>query len=179
MKSVFAALSVLMILSVPAEAKPGRQTSAADGGAAALITRFRAAHGLGPVRVDPALTRAAREQAQAMASAGVLSHDVGGGFGSRMSAAGLGYVPAAENVGAGHRSLGAAIASWERSPGHQANLLMSEATRIGIAKVDAPGKPYGVYWALVLAADPGPTRTASAGFMPIITPFGIGFFASR
>ncbi|MDB5648728.1 MAG: SCP-like extracellular [Hyphomicrobiales bacterium] len=181
MKSLLACAAMLTMLALPAQAKPVRVAAAEDGGAAAMVSRFRASHGLGPVRIDPALTRAAREQAHAMASAGVLSHDVGGAFSSRMNAAGLGYVPTAENVGAGHRSLQAAIASWERSPGHQANLLMSSATRIGVARVDAPGKPYGVYWAMVLAADSGSGRAASGGggFIPIILPFGIGFIATR
>jgi uncharacterized protein YkwD len=143
------------------------------------VSRVRAAHGLGAVRLDPALTQAARQQAQAMAAAGVLSHDVGGSFSSRMNAAGLGSVPTAENVGAGHRSLEAAIASWERSPAHRDNMLMSGVTRIGVARVDAPGKPYGVYWAMVMAADASPSRVASAGFMPIILPFGVGFFVGR
>jgi uncharacterized protein YkwD len=131
------------------------------------------------VRLDPQLTRAAEQQARAMAAAGVLSHDVAGSFGARMNAAGLGDVPTAENVGAGHRSLQAAIESWERSPGHQANLLMSDVTRIGVARVDAPGKPYGVYWAMVLAADRTPGAVASAGFLPIVLPFGVGFMIGR
>ena len=179
MKRILVAALACIALSGVVEAKPAKRAAASDGGAAAMVSRFRAAHGLGPVRVDPLLMRAARQQAEAMASAGVLSHDVGGSFGSRMSAAGVGYVPAAENVGAGYRSLQAAMAGWERSPGHQANLLMADATRIGIARVEAPGKPYGVFWALVLAADPQASRTASAGFMPIIMPFGVGFSFGR
>ncbi|MDB5643960.1 MAG: SCP-like extracellular [Hyphomicrobiales bacterium] len=147
----------------------------ADSGAASMVTRFRAAYGLGPVRIDPALTRAAERQAQAMAAAGVLSHDVGGSFGSRMSAAGLGHVPAAENVGVGHRSMQAAIESWQRSPGHQANLLMRGVTRIGVARVDAPGRPY---WAMVLAEDES-SRTASSGFGFGLMPFGVGFVIGR
>jgi uncharacterized protein YkwD len=144
-----------------------------------MVTRIRAAYGLGPVRIDPALTRAAERQAQAMASAGVLSHDVGGSFGSRMNAAGLGNVPTAENVGAGHRSMQAAIDSWQRSPDHQANLLMRDVTRIGVARVDAPGKPYGTYWAMVLAADDTPGRFASSGVSFAVLPFGVGFMIGR
>jgi hypothetical protein len=72
----------------------------------------------------------------------------------------------------------AAIDSWQRSPGHQANLLMREVTRIGVARVNAPGKPYGTYWAMVLAADETP-RTASAGFSFGMMPFGVGFMIGR
>ncbi len=170
---VFCVLAFALALMPVAEAGP------ADSAAASMVTRIRAAYGLGPVRIDPALTRAAERQAQSMAAAGVLSHDIGGSFGSRMNAAGLGRVPTAENVGAGHRSMQAAIDSWQRSPGHQANLLMREVTRIGVARVDAPGKPYGTYWAMVLAADEAPARTASSGVSLGMMPFGVGFMIGR
>ena len=59
---------------------------------------------------------------------------------------------AAENVGAGHPSIEAALESWWKSTGHRENMLMPGATRIGVAEVDAPGRRYGSYWALELAA---------------------------
>lgn len=166
----FCALALVVALA------PAVEAGSVDGGAASMVSRIRAAHGLGSVRIDPALTRAAERQAQSMAAAGVLSHDVGGSFGARMKAAGLGHVPAAENVGAGHRSLQAAIESWGRSPGHQANLLMRGVTRIGVARVDAPGKPYGVYWAMVLAADDAPAGRAISS---LSLPFGLGVLLGR
>src|SRR3954451_13120565 len=43
------------------------------------------------------------------------------------------------------------IARWAASPGHNQNLLMPEARRIGLARADSPGLGYGRYWALVLA----------------------------
>lgn len=174
MKTVLSAIALLSVLTVAAEAKPSR-SGGADAGAADMITRYRAAHGLGPVRVDPALTRAARQQAQAMAAAGVLSHDVAGSLGSRLRAVGYSPMAAAENVGAGHRSLQEAMAGWERSSGHRANLLMSSATRIGIARVDAPGKPYGIYWALVLAGENAADRTASTATGGAPFSFGSAF----
>ncbi|MBX9740374.1 MAG: CAP domain-containing protein [Beijerinckiaceae bacterium] len=175
MKSLVTACMALLASVATVGAKPNDKAPG-DGGAAALISRYRAAHGLGPVKVDPILTRAARQQAQAMAAAGVLSHDIAGGLNSRLRAVGYANVPMAENVGAGHRSLQAAMESWQRSPGHQANLLMSSATRVGIARVDAPGKPYGVYWALVLAAEPaGPRGSAEATGRSPFSGFGFSF----
>src|SRR5689334_1836864 len=117
MRCVSTAFALFFALASTAFAGP------AEGGAAAMVTRLRAAYGLGPVRLDPALTRAAERQAQAMASANVLSHEIGGSFGARMNAAGLGDVITAENVGVGHRSVQGAIESWSRSPDHQANML--------------------------------------------------------
>jgi uncharacterized protein YkwD len=54
---------------------------------------------------------------------------------------------AAENLSVGIGSVEGVIAQWQGSSGHNANMLMPDFSRIGIARVDA-GRPY---WALVLA----------------------------
>jgi len=120
--------------------------------AVGLINQFRASNGLPPVIVDSALIDAARYQAVAMASANVLSHEIGGDFTSRMNSAGFVYANAAENVGAGHTSVADAINAWIRSPHHRENMLMKDATRIGMVRADAPNSRYRNYWALDLAS---------------------------
>jgi uncharacterized protein YkwD len=120
--------------------------------AVGLINSFRASHGLSAVIVDPTLVEAARYQAVAMASANVLSHEIGGDFNARMNSAGFVYANAAENVGAGHTSVEDAINAWIRSPHHRENMLMPDATRIGMARADAPSSRYRNYWALDLAS---------------------------
>jgi uncharacterized protein YkwD len=87
-----------------------------------------------------------------MASANVLSHEIGGDFTSRMNSAGFVYANAAENVGAGHTSVADAINAWIRSPHHRENMLMKDATRIGMVRADAPNSRYRNYWALDLAS---------------------------
>jgi len=120
------------------------QTPAADArAAAALISRYRASHGLGPVRVDAQLNAPAAHQARAIAQMGSLSH---GDFAGRMAAFGV-RGKAAENLSYGLGSVEQVVAQWQGSAGHNANLLMPEFTRIGIARADA-GRPY---WALVMA----------------------------
>ena len=115
--------------------------------AAAIISQYRAAHGLGGVSVDARLNRAAEHQARAVAATGVLSH---GEFASRMAAYGIsGY--RAENLAAGSNGVAEVIARWKASPGHNQNMLLPQVTRMGLARVDSPGKGYGRYWALVLA----------------------------
>jgi uncharacterized protein YkwD len=114
------------------------------------INAFRAEHGLKPVSIDSAVIRSARRQAMAMASAGIVSHDVAGSFDARMRGDGFAKVAAAENVGAGEASVTEAIERWKRSPGHRANLLMKEVTRIGMVRAEAAGTRYRAYWALVL-----------------------------
>lgn len=115
--------------------------------AAGLISDYRRSRGLGPVEADGQLNAAALEQARAVAEAGRLSH---GAFASRMVSFKVGGV-SAENLAAGSDDVAGAIARWKGSAGHDANLLMREARRIGLARADSPGHGYNTYWALVLA----------------------------
>jgi len=160
----------------------GKRASSDEATAAALISQFRAEHGMGAVKPDPDLSRLARSQASAMAAAGVLSHSVAGDFASRIRSAGILYAPAAENIGAGFYSLRSVLESWKNSPGHRENLLLSGATRIGLARADAPGKSYGVYWALVIAGAPRQAPVARPGIFqsgPLPLPFGIGILVGQ
>ncbi|NNM73670.1 CAP domain-containing protein [Enterovirga aerilata] len=115
--------------------------------AAALISEYRKSRGLGPVTADPALNGAAEHQARAVAEAGRLSH---GAFASRMESFKIGGY-SAENLSAGSDTVAGAIARWKASPGHNENLLMPQARRIGLARADSPQHGYRHYWALVLA----------------------------
>lgn len=114
------------------------------------IAAYRAAHGLGEVAVDPALTRVAQRQADAMARADTLSHTLAGDLSSRVAAEGLHRGAEAENVSAGYPSFERALLGWQHSPGHDANLLYRPVRRIGIAAASAPGTRFKTYWALVL-----------------------------
>ena len=154
------------------QAQPGRGLSQGQlaavklspAAAAAELNAYRASKGLKPVRLDPALAAMAERQAKAMASAGQLSHDVGGGFASRLGASGIGASEAGENLGGGYLSLDQAMTGWRHSPEHDANLLMANATRFGIAMAKNPDSEYGVYWAMEVAAEP---LSASRGaFLP-------------
>jgi uncharacterized protein YkwD len=121
-------------------------TSTSDAAAAAsIISAYRTSRGLSPVTVDTQLNKAAEHQARVVAAAGKLSH---GNFASRMDQYGIaGY--SAENLSAGSSSVSGAVERWKASPGHNSNLLMPQARKIGLARADAKGG-YGRYWALVL-----------------------------
>jgi uncharacterized protein YkwD len=146
--ALFAALAFAGCASQPLQdihQVTGSSTSDAAE-AASLISAYRVSRGLGTVTVDERLNKAAEHQARAIAAAGRLGH---GSFGSRMGEFGImGY--SAENLSAGSPTVAGAIARWKASPGHDSNLLMPQARRIGIARADAQGG-YGRYWALVLA----------------------------
>ena len=64
------------------------------------IAVYREAHGLAEVQLDPDLAVVAQHQAEAMARADVLSHDVAGDLAMRIKAAGLQRGAEAENVSA-------------------------------------------------------------------------------
>jgi uncharacterized protein YkwD len=122
------------------------------GTAAAMINRFRTQNGLGPVRVNSRLNAVAQRQARAMASAGRMSHAVGGPFRDRLSASGYPARTAGENIAAGYDSFPAVLTGWQNSPPHRHNLLMRDAKEIGIGVAHARGSRYKTFWALVVAA---------------------------
>ncbi len=120
--------------------------------AASLFSDYRNTKGLNAVSVDPALNKVAQDQANAMAKADTLSHEVGGRtFVQRMNASGYKPKVAVENVGAGYHTLAEAFSGWRDSPPHNKNMLAAGVTRMGIATALNPNSKYKVYWALVLA----------------------------
>jgi len=131
-------------------AQNGVQVDAAA--AQSMISGYRQNNGLGPVTVDPILTRMAQEQAQVMAARDKLDHSAGRPFQDRIRTSGFEAKVAAENVSAGYHTLAEAFSGWRDSPQHRANMLLNGATRMGIAAVYAPNSKYKVFWSLILAA---------------------------
>src|SRR3954454_19683137 len=122
---------------------------------AELISGFRAKHGEVRVVRDATLDRIALEQARAMAAKDTLSHEVLGSFAGRIAPARAGR--AAENIAYGHESFAKTLGQWIDSSGHRRNLLLHNASRVGIASAkDASGKR--TYWAMVIAGDYEPKR---------------------
>ena len=140
--------------------------------ATATLNSYRASHGLGPVRLDPALAAMAQHQADAMAAGNQLSHDVAGSFASRFLASGLDAPRAAENIGGGYYSAEEAFKGWRDSPGHNANLLMPQATRFGIAIAKDGRTRFRVFWAMEVAADADPRASGSGAAGLAISPSG-------
>ena len=114
------------------------------------ITAYRRAHNLSPVTIDPALMALAQSQANAMARANHLSHEIAGNLDHRLNASHHAKGYAVENVSAGYANADAALAGWQRSPGHNANLLDGHMRRMGIAAADAPDTRFKTYWALMM-----------------------------
>jgi hypothetical protein len=139
------AVAALALLATPALADPQSEISA-----------YRKSYGLSAVTVDPKLTELARKQANAMAERRSMDHDVYASFPSRMAS--YGAASAAENIAAGTKTFEDTLAIWKFSPGHNANLLKSNVTRIGLASASSHGT---TYWALILAAPTEPKQRSA------------------
>ncbi|OAE98587.1 secretion protein [Bradyrhizobium centrolobii] len=125
-------------------------TPVAAESAAEQISNFRVKHGEGRVVRDGTLDRIALEQARAMAAKDDLSHETLGPFTRRIAPARAGR--AAENIAYGYDNFEKTLGQWIDSSGHRKNLLLHNASRVGIASArNASGKR--TYWAMVIAGD--------------------------
>jgi len=114
------------------------------------ISEFRLKHGEIRVTRDAVLDRIAADQARAMAAKDELSHEVLGSFTHRVAPSQAGR--AAENIAYGYDGFDKTLGQWINSPEHRKNLLLHNATKVGIASAkDATGKR--TYWAMEIAGD--------------------------
>lgn len=118
------------------------------------INRYRKEKGLKPLQLNAALTNAAKAHAKDLAKWDRISH-----FGSdgsnpwdRVKRAGYNAKLAAENVGTGQASFEEVLKGWKDSPGHNKNLLLSDADHMGIALVHEPKTEFKTFWALVVGS---------------------------
>ena len=140
-RAVGSVVAAFLLLTVP--------TLAAES-PAELISGFRLKHGEGHVVRDATLDHVALEQARAMAAKDDLSHEVLGPFARRIAPSRAGR--AAENIAYGYDGFAKTLGQWIDSSGHRKNLLLHNASRVGVASAkDASGKH--TYWAMVIAGD--------------------------
>jgi uncharacterized protein YkwD len=119
-----------------------------------LVNSYRREKGLRPLKLQPALTEAARAHSHDLAKWDRISH-----FGSdgsnpwdRVKRAGYHARLAAENVGTGQVTIEEVIKGWKASPGHNKNLLLPEAEHMGIALVQDGKTEFKTFWTLVIAS---------------------------
>lgn len=118
------------------------------------INAYRASKGLKPVKLNPALTDAAKMHSRDLAKWDRISH-----FGSdgsnpwdRVKRTGYNAKLAAENVGTGQATFDEVMKGWQESAGHNKNLLLADATEMGIALVQDPKTEFKTFWTLVLGS---------------------------
>jgi uncharacterized protein YkwD len=119
-----------------------------------LVNAYRKANGMRPLKLQPALTEAARAHSRDLAKWDRISH-----FGSdgsnpwdRVKRAGYHAKLAAENVGTGQVTVDEVLKGWQASPGHNKNLLLPDAEHMGIALVQDPKTEFKTFWTLVIAS---------------------------
>ncbi|WP_224408358.1 CAP domain-containing protein [Afifella sp. IM 167] len=137
----------------PADMFEARNVPVDQAAMRAMVSDYRARHGLGPVTISAKLTEAAERQALAMARENDISHTVAGPLPKRVEALGYDWGAIAENLGGGYRSQAAAFQGWVDSPGHEKNLRNRYATEIGFAAAVAPSARKGFFYALILGVE--------------------------
>ena len=124
-----------------------------------LTNRERARANVTPLRRNAELARAAQLQAEQMAAAGKLAHEVPGSrypsLTSRMKLVGYQYRSVGENVAEGYTSGAALMAGWMTSAPHRANILSTRYTETGVGM--ARSKSGRTYTAQVFGRPRTPT----------------------
>ena len=117
-----------------------------------IINQYRAEHGLKPLKLNAQLTEAAKAHSRDLAKWDRISHYGSDGSNpwDRVKRTGFKARLAAENVGTGQIDFGEVIKGWKDSPGHNKNLLLSDAEYMGIALVSDPKTEFKAFWTLVL-----------------------------
>jgi uncharacterized protein YkwD len=137
----------------PKPAPPTRSLSTIVDTVFLLTNRERSRASLTPLRRNADLARAAQLQAEQMAAAGKLAHDVPGSryptLASRMKLIGYQYRSVGENVAEGYTSGAALMAGWMTSAPHRANILSARYTETGVGM--ARSKTGRTYTAQVFA----------------------------
>lgn len=138
------------LLSLAACGTANRTGDGAALSAGGYLTAIRTENGLPALSSDPALERAALQQAGYMAQTGRMAHTtrLGRDFASRIRDNGI-EGAAAENIASGQKDLGSLFTAWKNSAGHRRNMLDPRFSRYGLAYT-ADADSGRRYWALVL-----------------------------
>ena len=128
---------------------------------------YRAQYGLAPVRLNGMLTQTSQLHSDDQANMDDASHSSSDGtqLDVRVQRQGYNFSLAAENVASGQLSWERVFQAWKDSPGHNDNLLMADATELGIAMTYKKDTEYKVFWTMVLGSPLIPPSSAPASEM--------------
>lgn len=117
-----------------------------------MINEHRTAHGLAPVAIDDKLMAAAKAHSNDMSRRSRVFHKGTDGSLPKDRARTYGYNPrlASENVAAGYNNTSDVIRDWQRSRGHNANLLRRGAKHMGMALTYDASSGKQTYWTLLM-----------------------------
>jgi uncharacterized protein YkwD len=119
-----------------------------------LINEYRSEKGLKPLVLNAELTAAAKSHSKDLAKWDRISHYGSDGSNpwDRVKRTGYRARLAAENVGTGQIDFQEVMRGWKASAGHNKNLLLADATHMGIALVQDPKSEFRSFWTLVIGA---------------------------
>lgn len=119
-----------------------------------VINQYRKDKGLKPLKLNSALTDAAKAHSRDLAKWDRISHYGSDGSNpwDRVKRSGYKARVAAENVGTGQVDFHEVFKGWQESPGHNKNLLLADAQEMGIALVQDPKTEFKSFWTLVLGS---------------------------
>ena len=113
-----------------------------------LINNYRAQNSLGPLTASYMLTRASAWKSKDLATNNYFAHDdLTRTWSARIRDCDYGFNTwLGENIAAGYTTAASVFAGWQASPGHNANMLGTNYTTIGIGRYFVQGSTYGWYW---------------------------------
>lgn len=119
-----------------------------------MINAYRKSKGLRPLQLNATLTKAAKMHSRDLAKWDRISHYGSDGSNPWDRVKRSGYKPrlAAENVGTGQVTFDEVMRGWKASSGHNKNLLLSDASQMGIALVQDPKTEFKSFWTLVVGS---------------------------
>ncbi|SDO34555.1 Uncharacterized conserved protein YkwD, contains CAP (CSP/antigen 5/PR1) domain [Geodermatophilus sp. DSM 45219] len=115
----------------------------AEGQVLALVNAARAEAGCGTLTADSGLAAVARAHSADMRDRDYFSHTSPEGLSpfDRAERAGVDY-SRAENIAFGQADAAAVMEAWLDSPGHRANILDCELTKLGVGVAEGTGGPW-------------------------------------
>ena len=118
------------------------------------VNSYRQSKGLKPLKLNAALTEAAKAHSRDLAKWDRISHYGSDGSNpwDRVKRSGYNAKVAAENVGTGQASISEVMKGWQESPGHNKNLLLPDVEHMGIALVQDSKTEFKTFWTLVIGA---------------------------
>lgn len=119
-----------------------------------IINQYRRDNKLKPLKLNAELTEAAKGHSRDLSKWDRISHYGSDGSNpwDRVKRTGYKARLAAENVGTGQVDFQEVMRGWKASPGHNKNLLLPDASEMGLALVQDPKTEFKSFWTLVLAA---------------------------
>ena len=112
-----------------------------------LVNQERAAVGLAPLIEDNTLDQAAAIRAEEIITSFSHTRPDGSSCFTALQQVGASYRHAGENIAIGQTTPAQVVADWMNSPGHRANILNPDFTKIGVGVQSSSGEYVGYAWA--------------------------------